>query len=80
MANCLLEGRSLKGTMIVRSTWLEAGEEPIRSFGPQQFVEMPFYNKPMFDLLTEFEFLLHAMPAGRLQFRNSKASCSGSTS
>lgn len=69
MADCLLEGRSLKGTMIFRSAWLEAGEEPIRSFGPQQFVEMPFYNKPVFDLLTEFEFLLHAMPAGRLQLQ-----------
>ncbi|MHC8291368.1 TIGR00180 family glycosyltransferase [Pseudomonas sp. XS1P51] len=69
MADCLLEGRSLKGTMIFRSAWLEAGKEPIRSFGPQQFVEMPFYNKPVFDLLTEFEFLLHAMPAGRLQLQ-----------
>jgi glycosyltransferase domain-containing protein len=69
MADCLLEGRSLKGTMILRSAWLEAGEEPVRSFGPQQFVEMPFYNKPVFDLLTEFEFLLHAMPAGRLQLQ-----------
>ncbi|MGH8329330.1 MAG: glycosyltransferase, partial [Pseudomonas fluorescens] len=68
-ADCLLEGRSLKGTMIICSAWLEAGEEPIRSFGPQQFVEMPFYNKPVFDLLTEFELLLHAMPAGRLQLQ-----------
>jgi glycosyltransferase domain-containing protein len=69
MADCLIEGRSLKGTMIVRSVWGEAGREPVRSFGPEQFVEMPFYNKPMFDLLTEFEFLLHAMPAGRLQLQ-----------
>ncbi|OYQ04336.1 glycosyl transferase family 2 [Pseudomonas mandelii] len=69
MADCLIEGRSLKGTMIIRSAWREAGEEPIRSFGPEQFVEMPFYNKPVFDLLTEFEFLLHAMPAGRLQLQ-----------
>jgi glycosyltransferase domain-containing protein len=69
MADCLIEGRSLKGTMIVRSVWVEAGREPIRSFGPEQFVEMPFYNKTMFDLLTEFEFLLHSMPAGRLQLQ-----------
>ncbi|TPG97154.1 TIGR00180 family glycosyltransferase [Pseudomonas caspiana] len=69
MADCLLEGRSLKGTSIIRSAWREAGEEPIRSFGSEQFVEMPFYNKPVFDLLTEFEFLLHAMPAGRLQLQ-----------
>ncbi|WP_447788896.1 TIGR00180 family glycosyltransferase [Pseudomonas farris] len=69
MADCLLEGRSLKGTMIFRSAWVEPGRDPVRSFGPEQFVEMPFYNKPMFDLLTEFEFLLHAMPAGRLQLQ-----------
>ncbi|MBC3362537.1 TIGR00180 family glycosyltransferase [Pseudomonas sp. SWRI154] len=69
MADCLQQGRSLKGTQIIRSTWLEAGGEPIRSFGPQQFVEMPFYNQPVFDLLTHFEFLLHAMPAGRLQLQ-----------
>ena len=69
MADCLLEGRSLRATLIFRSTWIEVGREPVRSFGPEQFVEMPFYNKPMFDLLTEFEFLLHAMPAGRLQLK-----------
>lgn len=69
MADCLLQGRSLKGTQIIRSAWLEAGGEPVRSFGPQQFVEMPFYNQRVFDLLTEFEFLLHAMPAGRLQLQ-----------
>ncbi len=69
MADCLLEGRSLKATLIFCSTWSEAGLEPVRSFGPEQFVEMPFYNKPVFDLLTEFEFLLHAMPAGRLQLQ-----------
>ena len=69
MADCLLEGRSLKATLIFRSAWNEPGREPVRSFGPEQFVEMPFYNKPMFDLLTELEFLLHAMPAGRLQLQ-----------
>jgi glycosyltransferase domain-containing protein len=69
MADCLLEGRSLRATLIFRSAWIEVGREPVRSFGPEQFVEMPFYNKPMFDLLTEFEFLLHAMPAGRLQLQ-----------
>ncbi|MCG6574568.1 TIGR00180 family glycosyltransferase [Pseudomonas sp. AF32] len=69
MADCLLQGRSLKGTQIIRSAWSEAGGEPVRSFGPQQFVEMPFYNQRVFDLLTEFEFLLHAMPAGRLQLQ-----------
>ncbi|MDR6956243.1 glycosyltransferase domain-containing protein [Pseudomonas brassicacearum] len=69
MSDCLLQGRSLKGTQIINSVWTQAGGEPVRSFGPQQFVEMPFYNQRVFDLLTEFEFLLHAMPAGRLQLQ-----------
>ncbi|WP_414158706.1 TIGR00180 family glycosyltransferase [Pseudomonas sp. BNK-45] len=69
MADCLLSGRSLKGTAIFRSAWVEVGAEPVRSFGPEQFVEMPFYNQPMFDLLTELEFLMHAMPTGRLQLK-----------
>ena len=69
MTDCLLQGRSLKGTQIINSVWTQAGGEPVRSFGPQQFVEMPFYNQRVFDLLTEFEFLLHAMPAGRLQLQ-----------
>jgi glycosyltransferase domain-containing protein len=69
MADCLLGGKSLAGKLIFRSAWKEAATEPARYFGPTQFVEMPFYNKPMFDLLTEFEFLIHAMPAGRLQLQ-----------
>ncbi|MCY0110807.1 TIGR00180 family glycosyltransferase [Pseudomonas monsensis] len=69
MANCLLKGVSLAGAPIFRSAWIECDKEPVRSFAPEQFVEMPFYNKPMFDLLTEFEFLLHAMPAGRVQLQ-----------
>ncbi|MET0846284.1 MAG: TIGR00180 family glycosyltransferase [Pseudomonas sp.] len=69
MADCLLKKRSLKATRIFRSAWSEIAAEPVRYFDEQQFVEMPFYNKPMFDLLTEIEFLLHAQPAGRLQLK-----------
>ncbi|MHC8304973.1 TIGR00180 family glycosyltransferase [Pseudomonas sp. PB3P13] len=69
MAECLLSGRSLAGKMIVRSVWKSPASEPVRLFGETQFVEMPFYNQPMFDLLTEFEFLIHSMPAGRLQLK-----------
>ena len=69
MAEGLLGGRSLEGCMIVRSNWSKPDPEPVRFFGERQFVEMPFYNKPMFDLLAEFEFLIHAMPAGRLQLK-----------
>ena len=41
----------------------------MRRFGPRQYVEMPFYNQAFFDQLTHFEFLLHAMPAGRVQLQ-----------
>ncbi|MFK0314283.1 TIGR00180 family glycosyltransferase [Pseudomonas sp. NPDC090233] len=67
MAEGLLTGVALQGCVIVRSHWKLAEPEPRRIFGEQQFVEMPFYNKPMFDLLAEFEFLIHSMPAGRQQ-------------
>lgn len=69
MADCLNNMRSLKGTLIFTSAWLQAGEEPVRTFNTEQFVEMPFYNQTVFDLLTEFEFLLHTMPAGKLQIQ-----------
>lgn len=67
MAEGLLTGVALQGCLIVRSHWKLAEPEPRRVFGEQQFVEMPFYNKPMFDLLAECEFLIHTMPAGRQQ-------------
>ncbi|MEX0296608.1 TIGR00180 family glycosyltransferase [Pseudomonas putida] len=67
MAEGLLTGRALQACPIVRSEWLQRVSEPKRIFGEQQFVELPFYNKPFFDLLTEMEFHIHTMPAGRLQ-------------
>ena len=67
MADCLLNSRSLKATRMFRSEWSAVSFEPVRAFDPQQFVEMPFYNKPLFDQLTSIEFLLHTQPAGRQQ-------------
>lgn len=67
MAESLLTGVGLQGCLIVRSHWKLAEPEPRRVFGEQQFVELPFYNKPMFDVLAECEFLIHTMPAGRQQ-------------
>lgn len=69
MAEGLLTGRALQGCMIVRSHWLLPTAEPTRAFGEQQFLEMPYYTKPMFDLLAEFEHLIHSLPCGRLQLR-----------
>ena len=52
---------------IFESYWTDPTVGPKRVFGAKQYVEMPFYNSAFFEQLTQFEFLLHAMPAGRLQ-------------
>ncbi|MFJ7793547.1 TIGR00180 family glycosyltransferase [Pseudomonas sp. NPDC096950] len=67
MIDSLQTGRALTAELIFGSLWNNDLKEPKRRFGPQQYVEMPFYNQAFFDQLTRFEFLLHAMPAGRLQ-------------
>ncbi|WP_166364058.1 glycosyltransferase family 2 protein [Pseudomonas akapageensis] len=67
MAQCLQQRKSLTLEPLFSSSWTDPLQGPVRQFGPTQYMEMPFYNKAFFDCLTEFEFLLHAMPAGRLQ-------------
>lgn len=67
MIDSLQTGRALTAELIFGSTWNNALKAPKRRFGPQQYVEMPFYNQAFFDQLTQFEFMLHALPAGRLQ-------------
>lgn len=61
--------RSLDMNLIFESHWSDPFAEPERRFALTQYVEMPFYNKALFDLLTKIEFLLHAMPAGRVQLQ-----------
>ncbi len=63
----LAGGRSLIIEPIFSSVIEGLGDEPKRKFLPTQYVELPFYNKAFFDQLTAIEFLLHAMPAGRVQ-------------
>ncbi|MBD8574389.1 TIGR00180 family glycosyltransferase [Pseudomonas syringae] len=67
MADCLLNGKSLRGKRIFRSQWSAVTLDSVQSFDSQQFMDMPFYNKAFFDLLSHIEFLLHTMPAGRQQ-------------
>ncbi|VVN96430.1 hypothetical protein PS718_02306 [Pseudomonas fluorescens] len=67
MADSLKSGRALTGELIIESTWNQELKVPDRRFGPLQYVEMPFYNQTFFDRLEQFEFMLHAMPAGRMQ-------------
>jgi glycosyltransferase domain-containing protein len=67
MADGLRKGTALAAEPIIRSVWTDPQEGPTRVFGPKQYVEMPFYNQPFFDKLTRYEFLIHTMPAGRIQ-------------
>lgn len=67
MANSLSTGRALTAELIFESTWNQQLKHPDRRFGPLQYVEMPFYNQAFFDRLEQFEFMLHALPAGRMQ-------------
>ncbi|WP_025111959.1 TIGR00180 family glycosyltransferase [Pseudomonas sp. H1h] len=69
LADSLLTNRALTAELIFESTWIDIETGPQRRFGPKQYVEMPFYNQVFFDQLTQFEFLLHAMPAGRVQLK-----------
>ena len=66
-ADSLVTRNALTIEPIFESYWNDPTTGPKRIFGKAQYVEMPFYNQAFFDHLTEFEFLLHAMPAGRLQ-------------
>lgn len=67
LTNSLTVRNALTIEPIFESYWKDPTVGPKRIFGPEQYVEMPFYNQAFFDQLTECEFLLHAMPAGRLQ-------------
>jgi glycosyltransferase domain-containing protein len=69
MTDSLKTGRALTTELIFQSTWDNTLKAPKRRFGPLQYVELPFYNQAFFDLLTQFEFLLHTMPAGRMQLQ-----------
>ncbi len=67
MADSLKCGRALTAELIFESTWNQELKAPDRRFGPLQYVEMPFYNQAFFDRLEQFEFMLHTLPAGRMQ-------------
>lgn len=58
---------------IISAVWNVALEQSDALFEPRQFVELPFYNQPLFDELARIEFLIHVMPAGRLQMEGLEA-------
>jgi len=67
LTDSLTQRNALTIEPIFESYWKDPTVGPKRVFGTEQYVEMPFYNQAFFDRLAEYEFLLHAMPAGRLQ-------------
>lgn len=69
LLDCLINRKTLTFEPIFDSTWNIPEKGPERRFAPKQYVEMPFYNQTFFDELIRIEFLLHAMPAGRLQMQ-----------
>ncbi|WP_163009524.1 hypothetical protein, partial [Pseudomonas viridiflava] len=58
---------------IISAVWNVALEKSDALFEPRQFVELPFYNQPLFDELAKIEFLIHIMPAGRMQMEGLEA-------
>ncbi|MBV6287954.1 glycosyltransferase family 2 protein [Pseudomonas aegrilactucae] len=54
-----------EAALLFTSTWASMTDEPQRSFEPRQFVELPYYNAPLFEQLGAIEFLVHAWPAGK---------------
>lgn len=63
-----LETQAYQGQeKLVDSAWNVAFERSEPRFEPRQFVELPFYNQPLFDELARIEFLIHALPAGEIQ-------------
>jgi glycosyltransferase domain-containing protein len=53
--------------LIVESNWTSPLTGPVRRFGQNQYVELPFYNQRFFEQLAGIEFLIGAIPAGAVQ-------------
>lgn len=51
--------------LLFTSQWGGMTTEPERNFEPRQFVSLPYYNAPLFECLTDLEFLLHAWPSAQ---------------
>lgn len=67
LATCLSTQHSLTVQEIFHSEWPAFSEHPLWRFEPQQFVELPFYNRPFFDVLEAVDLLIRVEPVGKLQ-------------
>ncbi|PHN69440.1 glycosyl transferase family 2 [Pseudomonas syringae] len=73
MAECLETQPYQAGEKIISSLWNVALAQADALFEPRQFVELPFYNQPLFDELARIEFLIHLLPAGHAQLEGLEA-------
>ncbi|RWU20718.1 glycosyl transferase [Pseudomonas alkylphenolica] len=53
--------------LLFTSGWKSVIDDPERVFEPRQYVELPYYNRALFEQLTALEFLCHAWPTGQRQ-------------
>jgi glycosyltransferase domain-containing protein len=67
LANSLRIDSGSAHELIVESNWKSPLTGPVRRFGVNQYVELPFYNQAFFDKLSHIEFLIGALPAGNVQ-------------
>ncbi|WP_143514996.1 MULTISPECIES: glycosyltransferase [unclassified Pseudomonas] len=51
--------------LLLTSRWTSVIADPERQFEPRQYVEMPYYQKGLFQRLAQLEFLCHGWPTGR---------------
>lgn len=69
LSDCLSGQRSLTLKEIFHSEWEAFSEQPRWYFQPEQFVEMPFYNRYFFAQLEVLDLLIRVFPAGKLQLQ-----------
>ncbi|MBV4535148.1 MULTISPECIES: glycosyltransferase [Pseudomonas] len=55
--------------LLFTSRWTSVIDDPERDFEPRQYVELPYYNAPLFTRLSAIEFLCHAWPTGLAQHK-----------
>lgn len=67
LLKCVREDAASAHELIIESSWKSPLSGPVRRFGVNQYVELPFYNQPFFDRLADIEFLIGALPAGSAQ-------------
>lgn len=73
IGNYLSQRAAYARAKLFEAAWHSQLQGPICRFEPTQFVELPFYNQPFFECLSRLEFLMHAMPAGRVQLQELEA-------